>query len=301
MKVFVRNVSLLLMMGIFSLSASAQNLPAQAEQEQEGISVITESSVPAEDIYVDGIVKKRLIIENRILPYEPVREADIAWEKRVWRTIDTREKLNQGFRYPDKPLFNIFRELAENGDIALFSDEKFTTILSPEDLDGILYSIDTTTYFDYDEYIEKVKVVRDDINWEDINRYRVKEIWFFDEESSTMKVRILGVAPEKDFLDDLTGEVKYTLPLFWIYFPEAREHLSKYRVFNENNDIAPMTWADLFDARFFSSFIYKKSNVNDMTLKMMYDGYDGAGVDRLLQSEKIKQELFNFEHDLWEY
>ncbi len=301
MKVFVRNVSLLLMMGIFSLSASAQNLPAQAEQEQQGISVITESSVPAEDIYVDGIVKKRLIIENRILPYEPVREADIAWEKRVWRTIDTREKLNQGFRYPDKPLFNIFRELAENGDIALFSDEKFTTILSPEDLDGILYSVDTTTYFDYDEYIEKVKVVRDDINWEDINRYRVKEIWFFDEESSTMKVRILGVAPEKDFLDDLTGEVKYTLPLFWIYFPEAREHLSKYRVFNENNDIAPMTWADLFDARFFSSFIYKKSNVNDMTLKMMYDGYDGAGVDRLLQSEKIKQELFNFEHDLWEY
>ena len=301
MKVFVRNVSLLLMMGIFSLSASAQNLPAQAEQEQQGISVITESSVPAEDIYVDGIVKKRLIIENRILPYEPVREADIAWEKRVWRTIDTREKLNQGFRYPDKPLFNIFRELAENGNIALFSDEKFTTILSPEDLDGILYSVDTTTYFDYDEYIEKVKVVRDDINWEDINRYRVKEIWFFDEESSTMKVRILGVAPEKDFLDDLTGEVKYTLPLFWIYFPEAREHLSKYRVFNENNDIAPMTWADLFDARFFSSFIYKKSNVNDMTLKMMYDGYDGAGVDRLLQSEKIKQELFNFEHDLWEY
>lgn len=294
MKFFVRSFFLVL----FAAGAFT-NIGAQTVAEKE--TIITESSLPAEDIYIDDIVKKRLIIENRVLPYDFIREADIAWQRRIWRIIDTREKTNLSFRYPQKPFFSIVRELAENGDIALFKDEKFKEILAPEELDNILFSIDTSTYFDYDEYVEKVKVVKNEINWEDIKRYRVKEVWFFDEESSTIKVRILGIAPEKDEYDDLTGELKYSLPLFYIYYPEAREYLSKYRVFNEFNDVAPMAWTDLFESRFFTSYIYKKSNVNDLTLKMMYEGYDRAGIDRLLESDKIKQELFNFEHDLWSY
>jgi len=294
MKVFfVRSLFLFMvgMLGVVTLQAQV------AEQE----TVITESSIPAEDLYIDDIVRKRLIVDNRVLPYDHVREADIAWQTKIWRIIDTREKTNLVFRYPEKPFFTIIRDLAENGDIALFKDEKFTEILSPEELDNILFSVDTSTYFDYDEYVEKVKVVKNEINWEDIKRYRVKEVWFFDEESSRMKVRILGIAPEKDEYDDLTGELKYSLPLFYIYYPEARQYLGKYRVFNEFNDVAPMAWSDLFESRFFSSYIYKKSNVNDLTLKMMYEGYDRAGIDRLLESDKIKQELFNFEHDLWSY
>ncbi|NNF33478.1 MAG: gliding motility protein GldN [Saprospiraceae bacterium] len=279
------------MLGVVTLQAQV------AEQE----TVITESSIPAEDLYIDDIVRKRLIVDNRVLPYDHVREADIAWQTKIWRIVDTREKTNLVFRYPEKPFFSIIRELAENGDIALFKDEKFSEILSPEELDNILFSVDTSTYFDYDEYVEKVKVVKNEINWEDIKRYRLKEVWFFDEESSRMKVRILGIAPEKDEYDDLTGELKYSLPLFYIYYPEARQYLGKYRVFNEFNDVAPMAWSDLFESRFFTSYIYKKSNVNDLTLKMMYEGYDRAGIDRLLESDKIKQELFNFEHDLWSY
>ena len=59
-----------------------------------------------------------------------------------------------------------------------------------------------------------------------------------------------------------------------------------------------MTWYDLFEKRFFSSYIYKASNVLDLRLK---DIYADSGIDRLLESQKIKAELFNFEHDLWEY
>lgn len=270
---------------------------SQAENEK----IMTESSIPAEDIYFDDIVRKRHVVENRVLPYDQIREADIAWEKRIWRLIDTREKMNLSFRYPEKPFFNIMRELAENGDIALFADESFKEILTQEDLDKIIYSVDTTTVFDYDEYVEKIEVVKNEINWENVIKFRVKEVWFFDEESSMMKVRILGIAPMKDEFDDITGELKYSLPLFWIYYPEARNYLAKYRVFNEFNDVAPMTWSDLFESRFFSSYIYKASNVNDLTLDLMYSGYDRAGIDRLLQSEKIKEDLFNFEHDLWSY
>lgn len=264
--------------------------------------IITESSEPAEDRYVDDIVSKRLVVENTVLPYEPIREADIAWQKKVWRVLDTREKMNLPFRYPEKPLFNVFREMIENGDITVFEDEKFATALTPEEVEKSLNRVDTSVIFDYDTYEEKVQVVKSEISWEDINRFRVKEIWFFDEESSRLRVRILGIAPERDVYDDETQEFKYSLPLFWIYYPEARNLLSKHRIFNENNDMAPMTWAALFESRFFSSVIYKSSNVLDLRVKDMFDASkENSNIDILLESKKIKAELFNFEHDFWTY
>jgi len=111
-------------------------------------------------------------------------------------------------------------------------------------------------------------------------------------------VRILGIAPLQEVFDEDTGTFKYELPLFWVYYPEAREVLSRYTVFNEMNDASVITWSDLFEMRRFSSYIYKQSNVLDVRL---IDMFPNSGVDRLLESEKIKSELFNWEHDLWTY
>lgn len=259
----------------------------------------TESSEP-EDMYIDDIVRKRLVVENKVLAYEPIRESDIAWQKRVWRVIETREKMNLPFRYPTKPLFTIFTEMIENGDVTVFEDEKFTEPLTFEDVTAKLSSTDTVTAFNYDTYVEEIKIVKNDINPLDVNKYRLKEIYFFDEESSTMKVRILGIAPIKDDLDD-EGRLKYSRPLFWIYYPEARNYLAKHVVFNDMNDAAPMTWSDLFEKRYFASFIMKRSNVLDYRVSDMYKDYDRAGIDQLLESQRITNELLNFEHDLWEY
>ena len=71
-----------------------------------------------------------------------------------------------------------------------------------------------------------------------------------------------------------------------------------YPVFNEFNDASMITWADLFLMRKFSSYIYETSNVNDLRL---VDMYPNSGVDRLLESDRIKSQLFNWEHDLWSY
>lgn len=258
--------------------------------------IITESSEPLEDVYIDDIVAKRMIYENRVLPYEPLREADIPWERRIWRVLDVREKLNLPFVYPEKPFFTILQEVSQNGEIRVFGDEKFTEMLTPEEVADKMSSLDTVIIYDPETYEEEVRITRNEINPEDIKRYRIKEVWFFDEESSTMKVRILGIAPIKDFYDD-NGLFKYEAPLFWVYYPEARELLARHRVFNDNNDASPLTWYDYFELRRFSSYIYKESNVKDMRLIDMYTD----GVDRLLESEKIKAELFNWEHDLWTY
>ncbi len=263
--------------------------------------IVTESGTPLEDIYIDGIVNRNLIDETRILEYDHIREADVSWERKVWRIVDVREKMNMSFKSPHKPFFTILREMAENGDIAVFKDEEFRQPMTVEEIEGKLNRIDTVTAFDYDTYEEKIEIVKSEVNWNDIEQYRLKEVWYFDKELSVFKSRILGISPIQNVIDMTTGEFKYALPLFWIYYPEAREPLSRFRVENDFNEISPMSWFDLFEQRFFASYIMKQSNTLDLRIADLYNGYDREGIDRLMESDKIKSELFNFEHDLWEY
>ena len=282
------------LIGVLALGFTTR-ISAQAET-----TIITESSDPVEDTYLDDVVRRTMIYENRVLPYEPLREADIPWEKRVWRVIDVREKLNLPFIYPPQPFFTILAEAAKSGEIKVFKDETFREMMTPEEVMSKLVITDTSLVFNPDTYEDEVVITNSPINPEDIQKYRVKEMWFFDEEASRMGVRILGIAPIKDYIDESTGEFKYAIPMFWVYYPEAREALSRYYVFNEANDAAPSTWYDLFERRQFSSYIYKASNVLDLRLEDYYSGVD-QGIDRLMESNAIKMELFNWEHDLWSY
>lgn len=290
MKLFLRYLPIMLVV----LSVSTQLMGQSAEE-------VTESSEPLENFYIDDIVQRTDELEvAKAMAYEPIREADIAWEKRIWRIIDTREKMNLPFRYPEKPFFSIIREHLENGDMKAFQDEAFKEEMLPEDVLAKLNRIDTISVFNEETYEEQIKIVQSEISADDIVRFRIKEIWYFDEEASAMKVRILGIAPIKDVFDEDTGVFKYEIPLFWVYYPEARDYFAKHRVFNDFNDASPMTWSDLFDVRFFASYIYKQSNSLDLRLKDIYTEAD-QGIEMLLESERIKEELFNFEHDLWEY
>ena len=111
---------------------------------QAETTIITESSDPLEEKYIDDIVPKRLIFERQVLPYEKLREADIPWEKRIWRVLDTREKLNLPFTYPEEPFFTVLAEAAENGEIKVFNDDKFKEMLAPEEVSNLMVSMDTT-------------------------------------------------------------------------------------------------------------------------------------------------------------
>lgn len=127
-----------------------------------------------------------------------------------------------------------------------------------------------------------------------MKRYRVKEIWYFDKQTSTQKVRILGIAPLITVKVDVGGSVGET-PVFWVYYPEAREYLVKETVFNPANDASQISWEDLMEMRYFSSYIIKVSNVGDQRLQNQF----GSGKDMLMESEKLKQSIFNYENDLW--
>ncbi|MEM8906419.1 MAG: gliding motility protein GldN [Bacteroidota bacterium] len=246
---------------------------------------------------LDDIVDRKILQERSILAYPPLREADLFWEKRVWRVIDLREKMNQAFRYPVEPFFNILREAAEQGEITLYSTEndRFTMPMDAAELQQMLYKVDTIEVFHPVTLEPQLRVIQEEINWESITRFRIKEQWFFETATSTLRVRILGIAPIIEVRDD-QGNFRHERPLFWAYYPELRPVLAKRKVFHPNNDQHPISWEDQLERRFFSSYIYKQSNVQDDRLEATY-----SGLDLLLEADKIKQEIFNFEHDLWSY
>jgi gliding motility associated protien GldN len=264
---------------------------------------VTESGNVEKAAPRDGFYDRYLHKEKQVLAYDYIHEKDVFWEKRVWRLIDTREKRNHIFRNENKngdaAFINILIEAGQAGDITLYHHSfggEFSTPMTQKEAEGIGRSTDTIITFDPVTFEEIIKIVYNDLNWEDINTYRLKEVYFFDEETSTLDVRILGIAPIIDRVAD-NGSYLNSGPLFWAYYPELRETLARTEAFNPDNDAARMSWEDIFEARLFSSYITKESNVLDRRIQ----DYKTEPMAILLESDKIKEGIFHFDHDLWTY
>ncbi|MGB0886628.1 MAG: gliding motility protein GldN [Vicingaceae bacterium] len=255
------------------------------------------------------VLDKPWVKENtptrRVVPYTHVREADVMWNRRVWRTIDLREKINHPLYFPindiedRKSLFTVIKEGILEGTITAYDDEsdEFEIPLTIAEVEKKLKEPEIQEQFD--EYGEAMEGFAD-TNWvdfssQDIVAYRLKEEWFFDRERSKMDIRILGICPVRLQLDE-NGNSKGKIAMFWIYFPEARFVFANYDVFNRQNDAERRTFDDIFWKRMFNSYAYKRSNVYDRNNKGHLQG-----VDLLLEAEKIKEDLFIMEHDLWSY
>ena len=253
----------------------------------------------------DGFYDKQAIEEKEpaALPY--VREADVLMAKRVWQVIDMREKMNQPLYFPITPtnsrrsLMQVLVDAIREGSITAYSvdNDEFTIPMTPEQLFSQLERKQTITMQRPEPpYLEYDTTLTISFNPADVIRFRIKEEWFFDSKRSVLDVRVLGICPVRDNLDPLTGESRGDEPLFWVYYPDARKTLANAEVFNRHNDAQRMSYDDLFLRRFFSSYVYKESNVHDRRIQDYY-----TGLDALLEAERVKEAIRNFEHDLWEY
>jgi gliding motility associated protien GldN len=119
-------------------------------------------------------------------------------------------------------------------------------------------------------------------------------MWYFDKRQGEMKYRLLGLMPVGKNLKDDDG--KNDTDLFWIWYPSIREILHKEQVFNDKNNANRISFDQLLISRRFSSYIYKEDNVyGDRAIK----DYKKPGLESILESERIKKEILDFEQDMW--
>jgi len=299
MKRLLLTLSVLTIFAVASDYAFAQNREGYGNPTNTPVNA-TESGEEGENdepVVRDGLYDKVAIKEKQILKYDHLREADIFWQKRVWRIIDTRQKMNLTFVYPEQPFIDVLlKVVSENPEtVNIFMDDEFKEQVKYSDVEKRLGGVDTITVIDPDTYEETTTIVKNDFNWMAVKKFRLKEDWVFDEESSTMIVHILGIAPIMDVIDD-NGNLRGQTAMFWAYYPDLREHFMHYEVYTDYNDAMRITWDDLFEMRLFSSYIMKESNIHDRRISNYAEGRDA-----LLESERIKYQIFEKEHNLWSY
>lgn len=244
---------------------------------------------------------------RRVIPYPHLRQADVMWRKRIWEVIDLRQKINHSLYYPldaleDRlSLWNVVKKGLEEGSITAYSlgptqdDDEFRFPMEGNELDSILNPSKVKYVENLDTGEPEPVQIKDPVETDDIVAYKLKEDWIFDKQRSERYVRIIGLAPIVLSVTD-QGEVKGKKELFWLYFPECRYIFANHDVFNLHNDAQRMTYDDLFQKRMFSAYVTKEENVYNRPIEAY-----SRGMDALLESERIKNELFVMEHDLWHY
>lgn len=265
---------------------------------------------------IDGVYVKEHVPARKPVPYHHLREADMMWGKKLWRMLDLREKINHPLYFPTRKMDDRYSLIdlliygVENEGLVAYSDidDEFTTPITVAQLNAALDAgIDTIPVENPETGALELKIVPRERRTTEVTRYLMKEYWYFDKQRSMLEVRIIGLCPirmfakdaaigeeQKDDSDEKELQMKQVM---WIYFPAARPLLANHEVFNPYNDSERRTFDDIFFKRRFSSFIYQETNVYNNRFIWSYK----KGLDAMLESDRIKDFIFKFEHDLWEY
>lgn len=236
-----------------------------------------------------------------------------------------------------RSLYDVLTRAMRRGKVTeVYTDSYFNTKKSLKDIQGSLSRVDTTDAGrelinqypdDYKSRVVKKKVVtgtgkkksvsyvdevvgptrtvpaeyilKQDLTAADVSQYKIKGFWYFDKRQSELKYRLLGICPVTPDVYTMNSDEKDYIELFWVFFPNAREVLHEAKAFNDKNSAMPISFDQILNSRYFNSIIYKEENVyGDREIK---DYMKDNAQNQLLESERVKEKIRNFEQDMWNY
>ncbi len=261
---------------------------------------------------------------TEFVDYEYVDDKDILWSKVVYEFIDLNERLNFPLLFPvndtkydntRKSLWRIIKENIENGKISEVYDsnnDNFTEasrIVGKDstDLEANIYKNYNISDIYKSKYVPESFVPREVASSADIFGYVIKGMWYFDKIHAELRYRLLAIQPYgKDLKTSVDGEETET-GYFWIWYPSIREILDDHLVFNDKNNNNRVSFDELLINRRFSSYIYKYDNVyGDREIREYIRQRDNESYAQwqtriVMESERIKKEILDFEIDMWGY
>ena len=261
-------------------------------------------------------VERQIADQDTPLAYWHIDDRDVLWSKIVWEHIDLNQRINLPLYFPidttyvvsdRRSLFYTLLNGIKKGKIKeVYEDSFFKSRMSVKDIEQRMVRVDTSDYaFELlnsgeTNIQDGIDVTR--IQAQDIDGYQIKGIWYFDKRQGEMKYRMLAIAPMAPDVQILGREDMQSdesLPLFWVYYPSARQVLHESSVFNEKNPRASITFDDLLNARRFSALILREQNMYGN--RAISDYIQGNATQQVLESERIKEHIRNKELDMWNY
>ena len=256
----------------------------------------------------------QLISDNdKPLVYGYVHDRDVLMGKTTWEIIDLSEKINFALYFPidtanigsdRRSLYDVLTKALINGKITeVYTDSYFNTKKSMQDIQTSLTRIDTTDagreQINAGNQISDEYILKQDLAAQDVTQYKIKGYWYFDKRQSELKYRLLGICPVTPDVYTMNSDEKDYIELFWVFFPAARDVLHEAKAFNDKNSAMPVSFDQILNSRRFNSVIYKEENVyGDRTIEEYMK--DNAQ-NQLLESERVKEKIRNFEQDMWNY
>lgn len=275
-----------------------------------GMFAVAQCTLNAQQAYDEKVeVYSREHIKDKVpVPYPAIREADVMWEKTIWRMIDLRHKQNLPLYYPATPVGNrmslidlILYGVNNEGLNAYSPDDpkavtEFDVLMTSEQVDIAMDALpDTVEYTDADGSIQ-TEIVEGEPNSREIKQFLIKEKWYFDKQHSVMRVQLIGLCPIRIYTNEDSPDILKSQVL-WIYYPEFRSLAANYEIFNRHNDAQRLSFDDYFQQRRFHGFVFAESNVHNNRYINEYK----TGLETMLEAKRIDEYLFNMEHDMWEY
>ncbi|OGS62090.1 gliding motility protein GldN [Flavobacterium sp.] len=261
---------------------------------------------------------------DKPLPYGYVHDRDILMGKRIWEFVDLDERVNFPLYFPvegdvmsspdRRPLYNVLISGIKEGKITeVYDSSYFTTKKTLKDIESSLYTVDTTdvgreqmnedmeAYRKGTKKIDEEFIRKTEIEAYDVSAYRIVGYWYFDKRQGELKYRLLGicpVVPDVFSKKNNDAELEY-IDLFWVYFPSTRDILHEAKAFNNRNSAMPFSFDHLLNARRFNGMIYLEENVYGD--RKIADYMKENSQMQLLESDRVKEKIRDFEQDMWNY
>ncbi|MDR2037948.1 MAG: gliding motility protein GldN [Bacteroidales bacterium] len=260
--------------------------------------------------YKKEVYEKVNIPFKKPIPYAYVREADVTFDRTVWRMVDLREKRNLQLYYPTANigsrvnLVNLLLKAVDSGEITAYDtgdpNNEFVRGMTKEELDQSFGSRqDTIMVQDADgNMIAQSRNLERQVD--QVKRLLIKEKIYFDKRRSVLDREVIGICPIRVYSRDDGGEEGGDIIMvqtMWILMAEARPILARHPVFNTHNDAQNISFDDFFMMHRYDGHIYQISNVYNNRSISEY----ASGVEALYEAQRIENEIFDWEQDLWEY
>jgi gliding motility associated protien GldN len=250
-----------------------------------------------------------------------VHDRDVLMGKTTWEYIDLDERINFPMYYPvdtafvgkdRRSLFQVLLNNIKSGKITeVYGDDYFNSKKTLKDMESVFkytdtvpagideYNTDIEGYKSGKKVLDKQYINVTELAASDVNGYRIKGFWYFDKRQSELKYRLLAICPVAVEARDKAKGNTETIDLFWVYYPSVRDVLHGSKAFNNRNSAMPITFDQLLNSRHFNGVIYKEENVyGDREIQ---DYMKDNAQMQLLESERVKDKIRDFEQDMWTY